>query len=372
MQSKEFDVVIVGAGILGLACALAAHKKGLSVAVIEQQSRCVAASVRNFGFVTVSGQRSGKHWQRAKYSSDVWADIAPKAGIDVVQTGLYMPAQRPEALAVAEAFLQTEMGAGCRFLSESEIKSKLPYLSDCEGVMYSPHELRVESKVAIEQLARWLESQGIQFFRQTKVLGIDLPNIDTSLGKLKAQRCIVCPGIEAEQLYPQAMIESDVKHCTLQMLRVKPKQATSLPGALMSDLSFARYDGFAQLPEGQVLSDLIKKQQPEYIENGIHLIVVQSADGSWVIGDSHHYDSAELPFRNERIDELILSELASLMPTVGVSVQERWLGVYSSASDVVHKSSPQSGVALGVVTSGSGASTSFAFAEELLDYVMQS
>lgn len=370
MLTKEFDLAVVGAGILGLATALAAHKKGLRTVVIEEQSRCVAASVRNFGFVTVSGQRRGEHWQRAMRSRDIWADIAPKAGINIEHKGLYMPAQRPEAMAVADAFLHTEMGEHCRWLSRQEIQQKLPFITPCEGVLYSPHELRVESRTAIEKLALWLQAQGVTFMRQTSVYGMDMPTIDTSRGAIRAQRCVVCPGIEAERLYPQQVADIGVKHCTLQMLRVKPSTPVNLDGALMSDLSFARYDGFADLPEGKKLSELIRQQQPEYVAAGIHLIVVQSNDGSWVVGDSHVYDSAEHPFRDERIDQLILQELNTLMPSVEVSVTERWLGVYSSADDVVHKSRPQDHVVLGIVTSGTGASTGFAFAEELLAHAL--
>jgi glycine/D-amino acid oxidase-like deaminating enzyme len=51
------DVVVVGAGILGLAHAHEARKRGLSVVVVDKDERCVGASIRNFGFVTVSGLR---------------------------------------------------------------------------------------------------------------------------------------------------------------------------------------------------------------------------------------------------------------------------------------------------------------------------
>lgn len=154
------------------------------------------------------------------------------------------------------------------------------------------------------------------------------------------------------------------------MLRVMPEQPLTLPGAIMSDLSFARYDGFAHLPAGQHLGTVLDGVQAEYRQWGIHLIAVQSADGSLVIGDSHVYDNAEQPFRNERIDELILSELQTLMPAVKFNVTERWLGVYASADEVVFSASPEPHVMVGMVTGGTGASTGFAFGEELIEQVL--
>jgi glycine/D-amino acid oxidase-like deaminating enzyme len=55
MTDRHFDCVIVGAGIIGLAHALAATRHGLRTAVVDREERAVGASVRNFGFVTVSG-----------------------------------------------------------------------------------------------------------------------------------------------------------------------------------------------------------------------------------------------------------------------------------------------------------------------------
>lgn len=370
MDNTHFDLIVVGGGIVGLATALAAVKRNLRVAVVERDKHCIGASVRNFGFVTVSGQRGGKHWQRAKRSRDIWAEIAPKAGIDVLHSGLYMPTQRPQARAVGEAFLHTEMGQQCRWLNDKEIAEKLPFIGKHHGVLFSPHELRVESKTALPKLAAWLEkAKGVTFFHQTAVTDIALPHVKTSRGQLRAEAVIICPGNDVTSLYPEVIAKAKATQCSLQMLRVIPQTPLKLPGAMMSDLSFARYEGFAHLPEGQLLAQHLDKQQSEYRRLGIHLIVVQSADGSLVIGDSHVYGDAEQPFRNEHIDALILQELQQLMPEQTFAVSERWLGVYASADDVVFAQSPEKGVVIGMVTGGTGASTGFAFAEELLEQI---
>lgn len=373
LSDKTYDVVVVGGGIVGLASAYAAVKKGLSVAVVERQSQNKDASVRNFGFVTVSGQRRGEHWQRAMHSRNVWAEVAPKAGIQVEHRGLHMLMQRPEAVDVAEAFLKTEMGKDCRLLTPSEINEVVPYLKKGEGVLYSPHELRVESNTAIAKLAHWLEQvQGVDFYNQTTVTSVDLPEVHTSRGVLKTEHCVVCPGADFTSLYPDVLATTKAKMCTLNMMRVMPKQAFKLNAAVMSDLSFARYDGFAQLPEAEPLKNLLDDIQSVERQAGVHLIVVQSADGSLIIGDSHDYSDRELPFRDTRIDDLIINEFHRVMGVGEIDITQHWLGVYPSANEVVFKTSPEKGVAIGSVTGGTGASTGFAFGEELIDLVLES
>ena len=94
---RKFDLAVIGAGIVGLAHAYAAAQLGKRVIVIDRDTRANGASIRNFGFITVSGQERGVSWRRAMRSRDVWAEVAPQAGIEIVQRGFLMVARRPEA-----------------------------------------------------------------------------------------------------------------------------------------------------------------------------------------------------------------------------------------------------------------------------------
>jgi glycine/D-amino acid oxidase-like deaminating enzyme len=62
---QQFDLAVVGAGIVGLAHALAAARLGKRV-VVDRDAQANGASVRNFGFVTVTGQARGEVWRRAQ------------------------------------------------------------------------------------------------------------------------------------------------------------------------------------------------------------------------------------------------------------------------------------------------------------------
>lgn len=128
MDNHTYDLAVVGAGIVGLGHALAGMRLGLRVVVVDRDARAAGASVRNFGFVTVTGQQQGQVWRRAMRARDVWAELAPQAGIEVHQRGLLMVARRAAAMDVLKDFAAGPMGKGCRLLDQAALRAAAPML----------------------------------------------------------------------------------------------------------------------------------------------------------------------------------------------------------------------------------------------------
>lgn len=364
-----YDLAIVGAGILGLAHALAAAKRGLSVVVIDRDAQANGASIRNFGLVVVSGQEAGDAYRRAERSRAVWLELAADVGIDVLHRGKLVVAQRPEALALLEAFKAGVHGEECRLLTNEETVTRQPGLdrSNTLGGLYSPFELRVESREALPKLAAFLaERHGVEFRRGVAVNAIAPPLVETSNGPVRAAKIVVCPGDDLATLYPERIARYGVERCKLQMLRLADP-GYRFNSALVSDLSLLRYGGYAALPEAQALRQVLTRDCSPALENGVHLIVVQSTDGSLVIGDSHHYGHTPDPFASDEVDRLILDEFAALFGGSAPAVLARWTGSYASASgQASFTDAPHDDVRLVMVTSGTGASTGFAIGEETI------
>jgi D-hydroxyproline dehydrogenase subunit beta len=366
---RPFDLAVVGAGIVGLACALAAARRGKRVVVIDRDAQANGASVRNFGFITVTGQARGDMWARARRSAEVWAEVAAEADIPVLHRGLLLAARRPESVAVIEAFLRTEMGADCRLLDAGEVRRRHPELAapDLLAALWSPHELRVESREAIPRLAAWLQARhGVTFVRDTAVLAVEASWVLTAGGEIGAEAIAVCPGDDLVSLFADRIAAQSVTRCKLQMLRLADP-GFRLSAGVMSDLGLARYAGYAALPEATALRDRLEFDQAEHLKHGVHLIVVQSGDGSLVVGDSHHYAATPDPFACEAVDRLILDEFEAVFARPAPPVVERWTGTYASAPDrTVVIDAPAPDVRLVMVTTGAGASTGFALGEEVV------
>jgi glycine/D-amino acid oxidase-like deaminating enzyme len=129
-----------------------------------------------------------------------------------------------------------------------------------------------------------------------------------------------------------------------------------------------RYAGYAALPEAAALRERLGADEPDSLADGIHLIAVQSADGTLVVGDSHHDDDSPWPFARDDVDERILRQLRATLRLERCDVVERWSGVYpvGHAADCLVVA-PEPWLRVVVVTSGTGASTAFGIAEDVFD-----
>lgn len=263
------------------------------------------------------------------------------------------------------------MGEKCRLMTKAEAADLVPSLrlDGVDTVLYSPHELRVESSEALPKLAAWLETQHkVEFRWNTAVRAIGGTRIETSHGTIEAEAVVACPGDDFSTLFPDVIAKHALTICTLQMLRVAPAEPSRFGAAVMSDMSLARYEGFADLPEAQALKDRLDREEAESRAAGIHLIAVQSADGSLVVGDSHVYGNAQQPFASERFDRLILDEFDRVFDLPGRTVVNRWIGTYASSKErTVLVERPADHIRLVMVTGGTGASTGFALGEQVVD-----
>jgi D-hydroxyproline dehydrogenase subunit beta len=366
LSVKSYDLAVVGAGILGLACALGAARSGKKVVVIDRDAQANGASVRNFGFITVTGQQRGDCWRRAMRSRDVWDEVAAPAGIEIVHQGLIVVARRPEAARVLEAFARSETGIGCRLHDGSAAARLQPgLLPGFAAVLESPHERRVESRDALPRLAAWLErTHGVAFMRNTAALGVTAAGVATSRGEVAAGAVVVCAGDDFRTLFAERIAPFRLTRCKLQMMRAR--SGVRLSRAVMTDLSLVRYLGYAELDEAKPLRDRLDREQGAHLAAGIHLIAVGAADGSMVIGDSHVYADTPDPFASDAFDELILDEYQALFGD-RPHVEQRWTGTYASADDrLMLVDAPHANVRVAIVTSGTGASTAFAIGEEII------
>ena len=272
--------------------------------------------MRNFGFVTVTGQQAGDCWRRALRSRDVWAEIAPQAGIAIAAARAADGRAPAGGAGRAGGFRRDARWArtaGCCAPREIAAYGEGLRTGAFAGALYSPHEVRVESREAIPKLAAWLaERHGVTFLRETAVRTPRRRGWRPAAATIEAEAVVVCPGDDFHTLHADRIAAYGLTRCKLHMMRLAPERYDARLPVVMSDLGLVRYLGYAELPPAPALQARLEAEQGAQLEHGVHLIVARSADGSLVVGDSHHYGATPDPFAPSFVDDLILEEYAAV------------------------------------------------------------
>ena len=318
---SQTDVVIVGAGIVGLAHAVEALKRGLSVLVVERDDRPVGASVRNFGHGCVTGQL-GTNQAWALAARERWHELSREAGFWIGTGGALIAARSADELVVAA-------------------------------------------------IAAWVARQpGADIWWSTSMLGLDGDVVRTSRGESTASRTVICVGHDVDRLFPDIAEVAGMQRCALHMLRVANPGGRPIAPAVLTGTSLLRYPAFKAMPAAAALHERYEREHADLMRAGLNLTFTQLPSGDLTIGDTHAYATTHDPYGDEAADDLVLREIAKLLGAEQLDVRQRWRGVYASApSDtLIAAASPTATVVS--VTSGVGMTIAHGLAATVLDDVL--
>lgn len=370
-MNQEADIAVIGAGIVGLAHAYAAARRGHRVVLFERSERAVGASIRNFGLVWPVGLALTPLYDRAMRSREIWLDLAARAGFWHEPAGSLFLAYLPEEEAVLREFAaQAGQTGGASLLGPDD--ARLPAVVKREGLrrgLLSPTEVRVDPREAIRALPGLLSRElGVTLRFGAAVRHVDPPHLSAGAERWRVGHVIVCSGPDFETLYPEAFAGSGISRCKLQMMRTAPQPAGfALGPTLSSGLTIARYENFQACPSIGALRERLARELPLHHAQGVHVMLAQNGLGELIIGDSHEYGQTFDPFDREDINQLVLSYLARFAAPPDLRIAARWHGVYArlaGRSELILR--PEPGVTLVQNTNGLGMTLSFGLAEEVV------
>lgn len=365
------NVAIVGAGIVGLAHAWSAAKRGHHVTVFERSPAACGASIRNFGMIWPIGQPAGECHLIALRSREMWLELARAAGVWVDPCGSFHLAHRDDELAVLKEFTAKapSLGYTCELLTADEVTQLSPAAnrSGLLGGLFSPTELCVNPRTAIARMAEWLVAHyEVQLQFNTTVTSLDDGKLWTACGQeFSFDRAVICGGSDFETLFPELLAASRLVRCKLQMLKTAPQQHNWRIGPhLASGLTLRHYANFAVCNSLAAFKHRVANETPELDRYGIHVMASQNDAGEVILGDSHEYGAEIAPFDKSQIDELMLRELRRLIALPDWSISERWHGIYAKHPHLpVFEAEPIRNVHVFTGTGGSGMTMSFGLAE---------
>ena len=208
---RSADVIVIGAGIVGAACARELAKRGQRVLVLDAGLR--AATAAGMGHLIVLDDNPAE-LALSQYSVQRWRDWAREMPEDCAyrQNGTLWLAANAEEMALAEAKYQVlrEHGLDCELLGAQALAECEPELRaglhgglkvSGDGILYAPNA------------ARWLLDHPLIELRRARVVEVDGNRVHLDDGtRLSAQALILAGGIHARELCPELPIEAKKGH----------------------------------------------------------------------------------------------------------------------------------------------------------------
>lgn len=352
--SEHFDLIVVGAGIVGLGHALAGVERGLSVAVIDRSDVLRGASVRNFGHACVSAQ-SGRAAEYATLSRSRWLRLAEAAGFWASEAGTLVLGRADDEIRVLEEY--AELHPDGELLSAAQARAVLPGTS-IVGALRMPRDLQVDPREAVPALATHLAGLGVEFRWRTAAGLVEPGRVRTNRGELRAERIVVAVNHDLDELLPEPADARELRRCALDMLLLaqpfRDGAAVRLPCPILTGWSLLRYSAFASLPSTEAVRARLGEQHPDLLAMDLNLMTTQRPDGTLLVGDTHWRGIGVPPFQPEAAFRALKQLVVELLGLDGARVLERWQGVYASAADEFLVEEPLAGVHAVSVTTGIG------------------
>lgn len=360
--ADSYDLVVVGAGIVGLGAAYAGLRRGLRVLVIDRADAARGATVRNFGHLCI-GAQTGTARRYADLSRPLWLDLARDARFWLRAAGTVVAARSADELAVLEA----ARGEDLDLLSADEVRALAPVADPAlvGGARILP-DLQTHPRAAAAAITAHLALRGVAFRWRTNVTAVRAGRVSTSRGDVDAGIVVVAPGHDLDHLLPGLADEARVQRCGLDMVRVRADLSRPLAAPLLTGWSLVRYGRFADLAETRALRERLHTERPDLAALDLNQMYTQLPDGTLLMGDSHRSGLDMPPFQPEAAMDAFLDEAQVLFGTSRPVVLERWLGVYASAADDVLIREVDDGVHVAVVTTGIGMTCGLGIAETVI------
>lgn len=256
------DVLIVGAGITGIASAVALAEKGVTVSVVERYRPAAMASGWTLAGVRQSG-RDPAELALAKRAVELWQTLEVQLGSPTGyrQSGNLRLARNEEEAKVIRQLVETQSHAGLDIglLDSADLHQRMPALSNtlcCASLCPSdgqadPLATSTAYRIAAERL-------GVRFLNTTSVHRLNIEagrfhSLETSAGKLQAGICILATGIQTNDLLQPLDLPLPIQWALVTVLQSEPLPALLTPviGVANADLALRQQaDGCLRMTNG--------------------------------------------------------------------------------------------------------------------------
>ncbi len=350
---STYDVVVIGAGIVGAACAYFLTREGLRVAVLEKGTAGGGATAAAMGHL-VAMDDSPAQFALTKLSLRLWKELQDElpASTEYRQTGtLWIANDDGEMAEVRRKYeLYSSAGLACEILDSAALAEAEPELRrPLSGALRVLGDGVIYPSAATQFLLQGVAGNGA-LFTDCSVGSIEGSTVCLANGtRISAGHIVNAAGCWAKDLTPEIVMRRRKGHLVL------------------TD----RYPGFLR---HQVVELGYLKSAHSVMADSVAFNVQPRATGQILIGSSRQY-SDESSAVDEGIVRRMIERACEYMPGIAkLSVSQAWTGFRAATPDKLPLIGPSQGnekVLLATGHEGLGITASMATGRLITDMVLQ-
>jgi glycine/D-amino acid oxidase-like deaminating enzyme len=352
-MNSTFDVVVVGAGIVGAACAHYLTKEGLRVAVVERGSVGGGATGAAMGHL-VAMDDSPAQLALTKMSLQLWKELKDElpASVEYRQPGTLWIASDDEEMAEVRRKhgVYRSVGLGCEVLDSVALGEAEPKLRrPLAGALRVLSDGVICPSAAAQFLLQGVSERGA-LFTECNVASIDGSTVLLADGRrISAGYVVNAAGCAATELTPGISIRKRKGHL------------------MMTD----RYPDFLR---HQVVELGYLKSAHAVAGDSVAFNLQPRAGGQILIGSSRQYENEDSAVDDDVVRR-IMERACEYMPEVAtLSVMQVWTGFRAATPDklpLIGQSVENSKVLLATGHEGLGITTSTGTGRLIADMILQ-
>ena len=216
------DVVVIGGGIVGAACAYYLSRAGARVRVVERDFAASGTSRACDGLILFSDKASPAELALAQASADLWAELAEtlEADFEYARTGTLVLYETEEGLATGQRKAAELQPAGVRaeIVDAAGLRGLEPNLAhDLAGAVYYLDEAQVDARAATLAMLDAAQRLGATLQAGTEVTGVRLGAegrvvaVTTKQGEIPAAAVVCAAGVWSNEIARSVGVELPVR-----------------------------------------------------------------------------------------------------------------------------------------------------------------
>jgi len=286
-MNKAYDVVVIGGGAIGTACAYYLSKKGLKIALLEKKDFSSGSSCRCEGHLAVHDSEAGYFSQVSKYSLDLFEkEVIKDLDLDVhyETMGIGLLCENEDEVELVKQIMEGKKKEGIpvRFLDKYELKQEEPNIADdILGAVVYECDSKLSPMYLCYAFSEKAKKYGADIYNYTEVKDIvvdsnnSIEKVITNRGEFITKNVVNAAGVWANSIGNMVGLNIPVKPRQGQIL-ITEKTPINVANRSYSEV------GYIAAKKGKKRASVTEDME----KYGVALVIEKTMDENYLLGSS--------------------------------------------------------------------------------------